>query len=124
MPKPTSLIPSHFSRAQTNFLHSKPLQSGQNRLLSFQAGRLHSEPFQSSQNRLPPFQAIALRPRPTFSNPSYSSWIKTDFLHSKPFQSCQDRPPPFQAISLLSLPCRIWFYLIRQSAEGWGPPTI
>jgi hypothetical protein len=61
-PKPTSFIPSFFSRGKTYFLHSKPFQSG--------------------QNLLPPFQAIPVRPNPTFPIPSHSSRAKNDFLPS------------------------------------------
>jgi hypothetical protein len=49
-PKSSSFSLSHSSKAKTNFLHSNPFQSGQNRLPGY-------KPFQLVQNRPPPVQS-------------------------------------------------------------------
>jgi hypothetical protein len=72
VPKPTSSIPSHSSRAKTDFLHFKPFQSG--------------------SNQFPPFQALQVG---TSSIPSNLIRDKTALLHSKPFQAGQNRLLPF-----------------------------
>jgi hypothetical protein len=85
-PKLTSSISCHSGQAKTDFLHSNPFQSGQNRLPPFQPGQL------------PSCQAFLFKPKPTSSILSNSSHAKTDFLNFKLFQSDQNRLSPFQAI--------------------------
>jgi hypothetical protein len=55
-PKLTSSIPGHTKQAKNDFLHFKPLQSGQNWLF--------------------PFQAIPVRLKPICSSPSYKSLLR------------------------------------------------
>jgi hypothetical protein len=113
----------HSSQAKNDFLHSKPFQSGQNRLPPFQrlpvgpettsyipslhsqakTELLHSKPFKSGQNQLLSFQAIPVGISPVGLNttPSilcHSSRTKTNFLCSKQFPSGQNGLPRFQAI--------------------------
>jgi hypothetical protein len=133
--KLTYSLPSHSSQAKTDFLISKPFQSGQNQLPPFQAipvrpkltssipghsrqaktDFLYSKPFQSGQNRLFPFQAIPVGPKPISSSSSYSSQAKTDFLHSKPFQSGQNQLPSYQAIPVRP---KTTFFILCPSSQA------
>jgi hypothetical protein len=75
-------IPSYSSPAKTDFFHSKPFQSGKNRLSPFQDISV----WQKIISFIPGY---SVRPRLTSSIPSHSSQAKTDFLNSKPFRSTQ-----------------------------------
>jgi hypothetical protein len=68
---------------------------------------LHSKLLQSGQNRLPPFQAITVRQKPTSSIPFQPG--KSSFIHSTPFgPSRYSMAHIVDKSSLLSLPSRSW----------------
>jgi hypothetical protein len=58
---------------------------------------------------------MPVRPKPIFSNQSYSSQDKTNFLHSKPFKSGKNQLPTFHALQVSQKPT---FSILSHSSQS------